>query len=306
LRICIIMPRRQRRVHRARHRRRSASVDTSDSMSTSSSVDSSTNASAIEEITNAITKRAAEISTMVQRRMSLRTSCHGNDDVSDTETERPSHPQEDIGIGTYLSQLKSTVLSKNDQESDERHGMKQILRELRMTQLELKDQELKTTMQIAKMAKMESLEKIQREEIKEVKETIKQKNIMISSLKQEKEELTEKTHMLEKTVKSLTEEISRYEAIVRNSKVLAENQCSLISENEKSIRCLEEKNTELWKKWSNDVSTMKCKDALLNMQRQQMEEQENLLKIYETKFLAKGVDVVKGKFFTDFIICRRY
>ena len=51
---------------------------------------------------------------------------------------------------------------------------------------------------------------------------------------------------------------------------------------------------------------MKCKDALLNMQRQQMEEQENLLKIYETKFLAKGVDVVKGKFFTDFIICRRY
>jgi len=213
------------------------------------------------------------------------TVCAGNDVVGDTDTEQPE--EDDLRIGTYMS--------AHEKDSDDRYRMKKIARELKMTQLELKDQELKTTMQIAKMAKMENVENMQRDAIKEVKETMKQKNTLISTLKQEKEELSEKTITLEKTVKSLTDEIARYEAIVLNSKVLAENQSSLINENEKTIRCLEQKNTELWTKWNNDSSTIKCKDTLLDMQRQRLEEQENLLKIYETKFMSKGVDVLKGK-----------
>lgn len=212
------MSRRQRRVHKTRRRRQSLSVDTSDSMSTtsaSSCEDSSANASAIEEITNALTKRASEISSWFsqnhERRMD--TVCAGNDVVGDTDTEQPE--EDDLQIGTYMSK----VFGAHEKDSHDRYRMKKIVHELKMTQLELKDQELKTTMQIAKMAKMENVENMQRDAIKEVKETMKQKNTLISTLKQEKEELSEKTITLEKTVKSLTDEIARYEAIVLNSKV---------------------------------------------------------------------------------------
>lgn len=299
------------------------SIDTSVSMITTSSAGSSkqsaTQESAIEEITNILTKRAAEISSIVHKNMSLdwfgqnqEQQRHDKDGiVSVRAADGVNSTEEDHRYATFINQaleeserLKKEVRSLNsskefatlnDQDSVENYGLKKIVRELKMTQLALKDQELKTAMQIAEMAKMKDTDKPQRYAVKSAKETIKAKDKIIDYIKQENEELAEKAQALNEKVNTLAEEITRYEQFILNSKSLAENQRSLIQENEKTIRELEAKNAELWSKWRNDVNTLKCNDALLNMQRQRMEEQENLLKIYETKFLTKGVDVVKGK-----------
>ena len=300
------------------------SIDTSVSMITTSSAGSSkqsaTQESAIEEITNILTKRAAEISSIVQKNMSLDWFGQQNQEqqrqdkdgiVSVRAVDGGNLAEEDHRYATFINQAleESNRLKKevrelnsskelatlNGQDSVENYEMKKIVRELKMTQLALKDQELKTAMQVAEMAKMKDMDKSQRDAVKSAKETIKAKDKIIDYIKQENEEMAEKTQTLKEKVKTLTEEIARYEQFVLNSKSLAENQSSLIQENEKTIRELEAKNAELWSKWRNDVNILKCNDALLNMQRQRMEEQENLLKIYETKFLTKGVDVVKGK-----------
>ena len=297
------------------------SIDTSVSMITTasagSSVESDTQESKIDEITNILTKRAAEISSIVQKNMSLdwfgqknqeQHQQHGSGTAEGVEGMK----EDDDQFATFINQaleeserLKKEVRElnskefaslNNDQDSVENYEMKKIVRELKMTQLALKDQELKTAMQIADMAKMEDIEKSHRDAVKSAKETIKAKDKIIDYIKQENEDMAEKTQTLNKTVKALTEEIARYEQFVLNSKSLAENQSSLIQENETTIRDLEAKNADLWSKWKNDANTLKCKDALLNMQRQRMEEQENLLKIYETKFLTKGVDIVKGEY----------
>jgi len=315
------------------------SIDTSVSMITTSSVgSSSTQESAIEEITNILTRRAAEISSIVQKNISLdwfgqQTPSHQQqrqvqDDIDAAVTpadkllpQTLNSQEEDHRFATFINQAmeesnrlkkevrelnsKEFVASNNDQDLVENYGLKKIVRELKITQLALKDQELKTAMQIAEMAKMEDLGKAQRESAKSVMDTIKKKEQIIESLKLENEEMAEKTKSLNKTVKTLKDEIARYEAFVLNSKSLAENQSTLLQENEKTIRELEAKNAELWSKWRNDVNTLKCKEALLNMQRQRMEEQENLLKIYETKFLTKGVDIVKGECFIGMIWYRR-
>jgi myosin heavy subunit len=297
------------------------SIDTSVSMITTasagSSVESDTQESKIDEITNILTKRAAEISSIVQKNMSLdwfgqknqeQHQQHGSGTAEGVEGMK----EDDDQFATFINQaleeserLKKEVRElnskefaslNNDQDSVENYEMKKIVRELKMTQLALKDQELKTAMQIADMAKMEDIEKSHRDAVKSAKETIKAKDKIIDYIKQENEDMAEKTQTLNKTLKALTEEIARYEQFVLNSKSLAENQSSLIQENETTIRDLEAKNADLWSKWKNDANTLKCKDALLNMQRQRMEEQENLLKIYETKFLTKGVDIVKGEY----------
>lgn len=101
----------------------------------------------------------------------------------------------------------------HDKALDNSYRIKKIVRELKMTQLELKGQELRTTMKIAKMAKLENVEKIQHDAIK-----MKQKNTLISTLKQEKEELSEKTITIEKTIKSLTDCFPQWQGIGREPK----------------------------------------------------------------------------------------
>lgn len=288
-----------------------------------SSVDErATQESAIGEITNILTKRAAEISSIVQRNMSLdwfgQQQNQGQrraDDVTNTAAAAEAtatgviaSQEEDHRFATFITQaleesnrlkkevseFKSKDFADNEHDAEENYRLKKIVRELKRTQLALKDQELKTEMQIAAMAKLEYVGRSQSDAVKSAKKVIIKKDMAIQSLRREKEEMAEEAQALRTTVKTLTDEIARYEDFVLSSKSLAENQSSLINENEKTIRDLEAKNAELRSKCKNDANTLKCKDALLNMQRQRMEEQENLLKIYETKFLTQGVDVLKG------------
>lgn len=313
------------------------SIDTSVSMITTSTAGggsptiksartTTTQESAIEEITNILTKRAAEISSIVQKNMSLdwfgqQQQQQRVEEGIDTTTTKTTATllaaaslnlkEEDQRFATFINQaleesnrLKKEVRELNstkeftathDQDSVQNYGLKKIVRELKMTQLALKDQELKTAMQLADMAKMKDIGKSQRDAVKSAKETIQAKDKIIECIKKENEEMAHKVQALNKRVTTLNEEIARYENFILDSKSLAENQSSLIQENEKTIRDLEAKNADLWSKWRNDANTLKCNDALLNMQRQRMEEQENLLKIYEAKFLTKGVDVAKGE-----------
>lgn len=127
------------------------------------------------------------------------------------------------------------------------------------------------------------------------------KDNMIELLKQEKAKLKDKTKSLEKTVKTLNDEIAMYKKQLHASKALAEEQSQIHRENEHIVNDLKEKNADLWKKWKKEIYTVKGKDALLDVQRQRMEEQENLIQNYEKKFPSGVVDIPKRALLHDLI-----
>jgi hypothetical protein len=121
------------------------------------------------------------------------------------------------------------------------------------------------------------------------------RDMMMESLQRENARMKEKTMALEKTVTTLTDEIDTYKEQLQISTTLTKKQSSIRNENERAINDLKEKNTDLWKKWKKEEYTVKCKDAVLNMQRQRLDELENLLQTYEEKFPNKVVDIRKCK-----------
>lgn len=123
------------------------------------------------------------------------------------------------------------------------------------------------------------------------------KDKMIESLKQEKAKMKEKSIALEETKKALSDEIAMYKKMLQTSKILAEGQKHIHEENDHAVSDLKEKNADLWKKWKKESYNVKCKDTLLAMQRQRLEEQENLIKNYEKKFPSGIVDIPKRALF---------
>ncbi len=119
------------------------------------------------------------------------------------------------------------------------------------------------------------------------------KDKMIESTKQEKSKTKERTITLETTINTLNDEIAMYKKQMQASEALEEEQRRIHEKNEKVVDDLKAKNTDLWKKWKKEAYTVKCKDALLDMQRQRLEEQENLIKNFEKKFPSGEIDIPK-------------
>ena len=159
--------------------------------------------------------------------------------------------------------------------------------------LKLSQKEEKSSLQVIKIAKLE-------EESKYREEESKQKDGVIKYLKKEKEEINDKCKEAERTVKKLQDEIDSYQKLVEESKCLAKEHMNVLTDNEKTIIVLEgrnnllfKKNEQLKEKIKEDAHAIESKDALLNMQRQTIQEQLDMIQMYEKKFLAKDMDVPK-------------
>ena len=159
--------------------------------------------------------------------------------------------------------------------------------------LKLSQKEEKSSLQVMKIAKLE-------EESKYREEESKQKDGVIKYLKKEKEEINDKCKEAERTVKKLQDEIDSYQKLVEESKCLAKEHMNVLTDNEKTIIVLEgrnnllfKKNEQLKEKIKEDAHAIESKDALLNMQRQTIQEQLDMIQMYEKKFLAKDMDVPK-------------
>ena len=159
--------------------------------------------------------------------------------------------------------------------------------------LKLSQKEEKSSLQTVKIAKLE-------EESKYREEESKQKDGVIKYLKKEKEEINDKRKEAERTVKKLQDEIDSYQKLVEESKCLAKEHMNVLTDNEKTIIVLEgrnnllfKKNEQLKEKIEEDAHAIESKDALLNMQRQTIQEQLDMIQMYEKKFLAKDMDVPK-------------
>ena len=129
---------------------------------------------------------------------------------------------------------------------------------------------------------------------------LKKKDDTIAYLNMEKDEMIARAKESRQTEKKLRDEIAGYEDLVAKSKSLAEGQIHVLLENEKAMGGLETEKATLQKDidslkeaMKKDAHTIKSKDALLNMQRQEMTEKQNLVQMYETKFQAKDLDVPK-------------
>ena len=159
--------------------------------------------------------------------------------------------------------------------------------------LKLSQKEEKSSLQVMKIAKLE-------EESTYREEESKQKDGVIKYLKKEKEEINDKCKEAERTVKKLQDEIDSYQKLVEESKCLAKEHMNVLTDNEKTIIVLEgrnnllfKKNEQLKEKIKEDAHAIESKDALLNMQRQTIQEQLDMIQMYEKKFLAKDMDVPK-------------
>jgi cell division protein FtsB len=73
----------------------------------------------------------------------------------------------------------------------------------------------------------------------------------------------------DRTVKSLKAEVAKYQDLIAKGKALGDGQITVLLEKEKSIEDLEDKNAELEEQVKALKHTIKSKDALLDMQRQE-------------------------------------
>jgi hypothetical protein len=121
------------------------------------------------------------------------------------------------------------------------------------------------------------------------------KDKIIASAKQDNAKMKERNITLETTIKTLKDEIAMYKKQMQEIEALEEEQRQIHKKNEKVVDDLKAKNTDLWKKWKKEAYTVKCKDALLDMQRQRLEEQEKMILTFEKKFPSEVVDIPKRK-----------
>jgi hypothetical protein len=151
----------------------------------------------------------------------------------------------------------------------------------------LKMQEKKSAIDVVNAAKMEEERKSmtkkiaslqaeinsQREAFITAEDIIKKTDELIEQLRFEKEKITKKSERSEDTVKRLS---------------------YLLLVNEKRIGNIVEENAGLIAKAKKVAEEMASKDMSLSLQRKQIDEQNILIKNYEKRFLAKGMDVPKS------------
>lgn len=169
-----------------------------------------------------------------------------------------------------------------------------------------------------KIAKMEEEVQIQREEVKATDALLKKREVVIDYLQKENADIAAKSKqaidylqkentevvtkrfLAETAAQKLKDELASYHEMVKKGKTLAEEQIHVLQDNEGAMKDLEDKNDELKEEMEGlkeqldkTDHTIESKDALLNMQRQQLQEFEDKNLIYEKRFLAKDVDVPK-------------
>ena len=109
-------------------------------------------------------------------------------------------------------------------------------------------------------------------------EITKKSSELIEQFKQEKEEITKKAKQSEDAREKLEE---------------------FLAEKEKRIGVIMEENEGLFKGAKEATKTIESQDILLSEQQRRIEEQSNLIKTYEKRFLAKGMDFHKS---TSFVV----
>eukprot|EP00578_Thalassiosira_sp_NH16_P022124 CAMPEP_0181103264 /NCGR_PEP_ID=MMETSP1071-20121207/14773_1 /TAXON_ID=35127 /ORGANISM="Thalassiosira sp., Strain NH16" /LENGTH=669 /DNA_ID=CAMNT_0023186327 /DNA_START=56 /DNA_END=2065 /DNA_ORIENTATION=+ len=274
----------------------------------------------IMELTRRIGEREAEIASITRQNMNFIRNSHeqaGNvtlgQEVYNTLINNYKEQAEQLRVATHANteldkafkelgrmtrglqnERAVKLIAAQDQGEKVAILTAELENERAKKRLAAKDQEEKVAILTAKLAKLEEEERSDRS----VLSATKKMESVIKLLTREKIELIEKTKQSDVTVQKLRNEISSYEELVRKSKTLAEDQINVLQDNEKAICSLEDKNAELEKEIKDlkktnkkHAHTLESKDTLLNMQRQQMEEQENLVLVYEKRFKAKNSDL---------------
>ena len=271
-----------------------------------SSAQDSVQESIIVELTQRLAEREAQIRTVTQQKMQLEHGLEGY--LQNHQRQADNQHQAAEAYDTLLSHYAQReeelrVATETNRELDKkRKEMEKLVRELQNTgnhqRLKLQQKEEKLAGLVKVKGESESL----RIAILEAKGIIKKKEGVIDYLNQENEDMITKSKESEKRAKKikneLKDELSSYQSLLENSKSLAEEQINVLIQNEETIGSLEDKNTELQDVFEGlneqlieDAHTIESKDILLNMQRQEMGDNEALIKMYETKFEAKNMDV---------------
>ena len=251
----------------------------------------------IMELTRRLSQSEAKIQVMSAEKNTLERRLYqqqqrvvqpmGHDAAYDMLLSAYNKREEELGVANHVN----VELDKNVQELVKL--VEEMQSEGTSKLLKLSQKEEKSSLQVMKIAKLE-------EESKYRDEESKQKDGVIKYLKKEKEEINDKCKEAERTVKKLQDEIDSYQKLVEESKCLAKEHMNVLTDNEKTIIVLEgrnnllfKKNEQLKEKIKEDAHAIESKDALLNMQRQTIQEQLDMIQMYEKKFLAKDMDVPK-------------
>jgi len=117
----------------------------------------------------------------------------------------------------------------------------------------------------------------------------------ITNLTEEKKELIAKHKDVEDTIKQLKDDIKHNEKLIKTEKYIAAEQIDLLEDSEKTIGMLEKTMTLLSDENKSLKNSIEKKDTLLNMQRQQIDEQTDRIQMYDRRFLRKNMTVPKSK-----------
>ena len=117
----------------------------------------------------------------------------------------------------------------------------------------------------------------------------------ITNLTEEKKDLIAKHKDAEETIKQLKDDIKHNEKLIKTEKYIASEQIDLLEDSEKTIGILESTMTLLSDENKSLKNSIQSKDTILNMQRQQIDEQTALIQMYDKRFLRKNMTVPKSK-----------
>ena len=117
----------------------------------------------------------------------------------------------------------------------------------------------------------------------------------ITNLTKEKKDLIAKHKDAEDTIKQLKDDVKHNEKLIKTEKYIAAEQIDLLEDSEKTIGMLEKTMTLLSDENKSLKNSIEKKDTLLNMQRQQIDEQTDRIQMYDKRFLRKNMTVPKSK-----------
>ena len=117
----------------------------------------------------------------------------------------------------------------------------------------------------------------------------------ITNLTEEKKCLIAKHKDAEETIKQLKDDVKHNEKLIKTEKYIASEQIDLLEDSEKTIGMLENTMTLLSDENKSLKNSIEKKDTLLNMQRQQIDEQTDRIQMYDKRFLRKNMTVPKSK-----------
>eukprot|EP00579_Thalassiosira_antarctica_P017639 CAMPEP_0201935426 /NCGR_PEP_ID=MMETSP0903-20130614/35418_1 /ASSEMBLY_ACC=CAM_ASM_000552 /TAXON_ID=420261 /ORGANISM="Thalassiosira antarctica, Strain CCMP982" /LENGTH=638 /DNA_ID=CAMNT_0048475841 /DNA_START=90 /DNA_END=2006 /DNA_ORIENTATION=+ len=271
-----------------------------------SSAQESAQESVVVELTQRLAEREAQIRSITQQKMQLEHGLEGylQNHQRQADNQHKAAEAYDTLLSYYAQREEELrVATETNRELDnKRKELEKLVRELQNNsnhqRLKLQQKEEK----LARLTKVERESELLRVAIMEADGMIKKKEGVIDYLNQEMEDMITKSKESEKTASKikneLKDELSSYQSLLENSKSLAEEQINVLLQNEETIGSLEDRNTELQDVFEGlnqqlieDAHTIESKDILLNMQRQEMGDNEALVKMYETKFEAKNTDV---------------